>query len=313
MAAESHDPKLPRILLAEDSNTSAAIVSRYLRDQFDVRCVADGIAAWEALDADESIELVLTDIEMPRLGGYELLAKIRASASVRLRELPVIVMTTTDGAERRLAFANGANDFVGKPPDALELQARVRLHQRRAAAMRELEASRDMLRCQASTDFLTGLKNRRAFHESGERHFALARRRHHDLAALRLGIDHFEEINDAYGHAAAEQMLLEAARTLARHTRAGDTPARFGGGEFAVLLPNTDKTGAALLAERICAALEASRCILDEDRTIAVTTSAGVGSYRVDASSSLDQLIEYAERRLARARQPGHARIVAND
>jgi diguanylate cyclase (GGDEF)-like protein len=305
--------KLPCILLVEDSRTSCAIVSRHLRDKYEVVRAADGLDAWNMLsaDADQTIELVVTDIEMPRLNGHELLARIRASQLTRLKNLPVIVMTTTDGtADREAAFENGASDFVGKPLEPLELQARVRLHQRLAMTVRELEASRELLREQASTDPLTQLKNRRAFGDIGRRYFALAKRHRHDLALVMLDIDHFKEINDTYGHPAGDRVLVNIARTLTRSTREGDTPARLGGEEFAVLLPNTDRAGAALLAERIRLAVERDPFELSS-RSVQVTTRIGVASFGGDAPASLDQLIEFADKRLYQAKQGGRNRTVA--
>jgi len=312
VSAALNAAQLPRILLVEDSNTSTAIVSRHLRGQYEVVRAADGLEAWNLLegDSDQSIELVVTDIEMPRLSGHELLLKIRASSVARLKDLPVIVMTTTDdNTDRETAFRNGASDFVGKPLEPLELQARVRLHQRLARTVRELEASRELLREQASTDPLTHLKNRRAFGEIGRRYFALAKRHHHDLAVVMLDIDHFKQINDTYGHPAGDRVLVDIAQTLSRSTRECDTPARLGGEEFAVLLPNTDKDGATLLAERIRRAVEDTPLKLS-NRAVRVTTSIGIGSFEGDAPASLDQLIEFADRRLYQAKQTGRNRTV---
>jgi diguanylate cyclase (GGDEF)-like protein len=311
VSADPHTRKLPRILLVEDSKTSTAIVSRFLREWYEVLRAADGMEAWTLLNADLTIELVVTDIEMPRLNGHELLAKIRAADSPRLKQIPVIVMTTTDNdADREAAFANGASDFVGKPPEPLELQARVRLHQQLAMTVHELEASRELLREQASTDPLTRLKNRRGFADIGRRYFALAKRHRHDLAMAVLDIDHFKEINTAYGHRAGDRVLVTVARTLARNTRAGDTPARLGGEAFAVLLPNTDKSGAALFAERIRLAVEGAHCDL-AGAPVAVTASVGVASFGLDAPASLDHFIEFAAQRLRLAKQGGRNRIVA--
>lgn len=313
MSAALNTPKLPRILLVDNSKTSATIVSRYLRGQYEVMRAADGVDAWNQLIADtgRTIDLVVTDIEMPRLDGHELLARIRTSELKRLRDLPVIVMTTTDdNADRLAAFENGASDFVGKPLELLELQARIRLHQRLASTMRELEASQEHLRERATTDPLTRLKNRRAFDDIGERYFALAKRHRHDLAMVMLDVDHFKQINDTYGHSAGDRVLVNIAQTLTRGTRAGDTPARLGGEEFAVLLPNTNRAGATLLAERIRQALARSPLKLTSG-AVQVTASIGVASVGGDAPVSLDQLIEYADNRLYQAKQGGRNRTVA--
>jgi two-component system cell cycle response regulator len=301
---------LPRVLLVEDSNTSTVILSRYLRDKFDVLHAVDGVEAWDLLNADERIELVVTDVEMPRLNGHELLQKIRASETPRLRSIPVIVTTTTDNnADRQLAFANGASDFVGKPLELQELQARVRLHQRLATMVRELEASREQLREQASTDPLTRLKNRHSFSDIGRRYFALAKRHRRDLSMVMFHID--QAVDDTHGRPAGDSVLANIAKTLTTITRAGDTPARLGTEQFAVLLPNTDKSGAMFLAERIRQAVERKQ-YGPSSGPVAVTTSVGVASYGVDAPASLDQLLEVADKRLYLAKQGGRNRVIAN-
>lgn len=311
MIAQPNRLKLPRILLVEDSNTSTAVVSRHLRDHYEVVHAVDGLEGWDLLNSDPDIELVVTDVEMPRLNGHELLCRIRAAASPRLQNIPVIILTAADNnTDRQRAFANGASDFVAKPPDPMELQARVGLHRRLAMTIRELEASRESLREQVWTDPLTHLKNRRGFSEIGHRYFALAQRHRHDLAMVMLDIDHFKRINDTYGHPVGDRVLVDIARTLTRITRAGDTPARWGGEEFAVLLPNTDLTGASLLAERIRLAVGRKPCKLSNG-AVAVTTSVGVASYSGDRPATLDQLIELADRRLYMAKQGGRNCIVA--
>lgn len=309
VTADPHRGKLPQILLVEDSNTSTAIVARLLRDQCEVLRAVDGMQAWDILRTDNTIELVLTDVEMPRLNGLELLRKIRASDSPRLRNLPVIVMTTTDnGANRQLAFANGASDFVGKPLGPLELQTRVRLHQRLATSLCELEVSRKLLREQGSADPLTRLKNRRGFSEIARRSFASAKRHGHDLAMVMIDIDQFKEINDTYGRHAGDRVLMGVAQTLASITRAGDTSARLGSKEFGVLLPKTDKSGARFVAERIRQAVEHNPHALSSG-PVAVTASLGIASFSTDAPASFEQLIEFADKRLYQARQRGRNRI----
>lgn len=297
--------KLPLILLVEDSETAAAIVSRYLRDDYEVLCAADGAQAWDILSLNPDVELVLADVQMPRLNGHELLSKIRASHLAQIRNTPVILMTAAENnADRQRAFVNGANDFVLKPLDPLELQARVRVHQTLAHTIRELRASRRLLEEQAATDSLTRLKNRRAFADIGLRYFALARRHHHDLSVVMLDIDHFKAINDTYGHPAGDRVLVNIAQILASNIRTGDTPARMGGEEFAVLLPNTTRAGATLLAERIRLAVERERCPV-AGRPVAVTASAGVASYGVDEPESLEQLVQVADKRLYLAKRSG--------
>src|SRR5256885_7870159 len=108
--------ELPRVMIVEDSETSAALLLRYLRGRFEIQHVRDGEEAWKALCDNHAVELIVTDIQMPHMTGLELLKKIRQSDIAGVRALPVIVMTTADDSrDRNLAFEYGANDFVTKP------------------------------------------------------------------------------------------------------------------------------------------------------------------------------------------------------
>jgi two-component system cell cycle response regulator len=302
---------LPKVLLVENADASAVLFARHLLGKFEVAHARDGIEAWNALVANPSIEVVVTDIQVPHLSAQELLGKIRGGEVPRLKDMPVLVMTSdNDDAARHLAFTNGASDFIAKPVDALELLARVGVHQKLARTIHELEASRRLLEQQVTTDSLTSLKNRRAFAEMGSRHFALAQRHDSELSVVMIDIDHFKKINDTYGHPAGDQVLVGVAQVLTAKTRAGDVPARIGGEEFAILLPNTKRAGAALLAERVLAAIEQKQCLI-AGKPVAVTASAGVAAYGMDGEESLERLLEVADKRLYVAKRRGRNCVIA--
>ncbi|MBI3897708.1 MAG: diguanylate cyclase [Gammaproteobacteria bacterium] len=305
--------ELPQLLLVEDSETSATLLHRYLNGRYQVRHARDGQEAWDILASDPQIDLVVTDIQMPNMSGHELLRKIRSSEHRWLHSLPVIVMTTADDkSERDKAFANGANDFIVKPVDAIELQARVGVHHKLARTIRQLEASQQRLQEQATTDPLTLLKNRRAFTETGTRHFALARRHGQDLSLVVIDIDHFKKVNDTFGHMAGDDALVGLANVLVANSRTEDTPARIGGEEFAILLPNINRLGAALFAERLRETIEKTPFLVG-GQAMSLTVSGGVSSYGADGGESLDDLILVADKRLYIAKQNGRNRIVVRD
>ncbi|MHB8621984.1 MAG: GGDEF domain-containing response regulator [Sulfuricaulis sp.] len=304
---------LPTLLLAEDSHTTHALLNKYLGNGYRLLHAEDGVQAWNILQQNNDVDLVITDIHMPNMTGHQLLVKIRKSDDEHHRNLPVIVMTTAeDNVDRNLAFLNGANDFITKPIDEMELQARIKVHYRLARTIRELETSQKALAEQATTDPLTKLKNRRAFFEVGPQALITARHYAADLSVILLDIDFFKKINDTHGHQAGDDALLVVAHILVQLARAVDTVARIGGEEFALLLPDTNRLGAAVLAERIRVAIEREQFIVG-DKIVPITVSIGIASFGVDSSESIDQLLAVADNRLYLAKNSGRNRICVND
>jgi diguanylate cyclase (GGDEF)-like protein len=309
----------PCVLIVEDSKTAKAMLQKDLAEQYILLHALDGAEAWALLQDNPRIDLVITDINMPRMSGQQLLVKIRTSDESRIRHLPVIVMTGTDSnADKHLAFLNGANDFVNKPADGLEIQARVNVHYKLANTIRELEKSKIALAHQATTDPLTGLKNRRSFHEHGEV-ILQAAGSGMDFSIIQLDIDHFKQVNDVYGHDAGDQVLVAVAKLLSQVVRAedgggrdGDVLARIGGEEFAVLLPNTNRLGAAVMAERIRSALEKLPIRVNGIR-LPVTASLGTANYRGEKVDTVRELLNIADRRMYLAKKLGRNRICVND
>jgi len=288
-------------------------LSKFLGSYYRILHASDGEEAWRMLEENPDIALVITDINMPNMTGHQLLVKIRRSDGDHHRNLPVIVMTTADdNVDRNLAFLNGANDFITKPIDEMEMQARVNVHYRLARTIRELESSKKALAQQALTDSLTRLKNRRAFFENGARALAMAQRYVSDLSVILLDIDHFKRINDNYGHQVGDEALVVVANILTELTRTVDTVARIGGEEFAILLPDTNLLGTAVLAERIRKAIEREQFIVT-DKIVQITVSIGIASLSADPAQSVDQMLAVADNRLYLAKEKGRNRICVND
>lgn len=303
----------PCILLVENSPTTLRLLSKPLSQRYTLLSANDGIDAWNLLQTHPEIELVITDILMPHLSGHELLVKIRASDDAQIRNLPVIVIAGAEDKDARdLAFHNGANDFVTKPIDSTELQARVRVHHKLARTIHQLELSRRQLTEQATTDPLTRLKNRRAFFQEGRQSLALSERSRTHLSVMLLDIDHFKRINDTYGHQAGDRVLTTIAELLGEMGRTVDTVARVGGEEFAIILPDTSREGAAVLAERIRAAVEQS--VFDTGTgPVSLTVSIGVATFGTDSADSMDTLLKVADRRLYISKKEGRNRICTRD
>ena len=297
------------ILVADDDTAIRTVLNQALsRAGYEVRLTGNAATLWRWVSQGEG-DLVITDVVMPDENAFDLLPRIKKMRP----NLPVIVMTTAeDNVDRNLAFLNGANDFINKPVDEMELVARVNVHYRLARTIRELEASKKALAEQATTDSLTKLKNRRAFFEVGAKALAMARRYVSDLSVILLDIDHFKIINDTYGHSVGDEAITVVADILMELSRTEDTVARVGGEEFAMLLPDTNRLGTAVLAERIRSAIEREQFIVS-DKIHPITASIGIASFGVDPAETIDQLLRVADNRLYMAKNGGRNRICVND
>jgi len=307
--AEASDFK-PLILIVDDSPTIRLSLSRALQDEFATVEAVDGEQAWEFLSSDSRIEVVITDMSMPRLDGIGLVKRMRDSVVMRIRNMPVIMVTgDDDAAARESSFMAGANDFVAKTSDRIELLARLRAHRKLAVTLRELEESQRELREQANTDPLTRLANRRFFTQIANKELSLMRRQKEYFAVLMMDLDHFKYTNDTFGHAAGDYVLKQVAQVLSSNVREEDTLARVGGEEFVVSSPYTNRLAAIVLAERLRKAVESLE-IQFEGNTIPVTISIGIAMQPQDGDA-LDTLLAAADERLYTAKNAGRNRFCA--
>jgi diguanylate cyclase (GGDEF)-like protein len=291
----------PPILIVDDSATIRMTLSRAVKDEFQPVEAVNGEQAWAFLSGDDRIELVITDLSMPELDGFGLISNI-----------PVIVVTGADDtAAREKAFTAGANDFLTKNSDRVELLARLRAHQKLAATIRQLEESQKVLREQANTDPLTKLANRRFFTHIANKELALMRRQKEHFAVLMMDIDHFKSINDTYGHQAGDYVLTQISQTLYGCIREEDMLARIGGEEFVVSSPYLNRLAAIVLAERLRKAVEGKEIVYEGNR-IPVTMSLGI-AVRPQDGDELDELLASADERLYIAKQSGRNRFCASD
>lgn len=302
----------PLVLIVDDCTASRLSLTRVLNGEFQIIEAADGEQAWELIRSNEQIEVVMTDLSMPRLDGFGLIKRMRNSVISRVHNLPLIVVTDTDDAEaREKSFEYGANDFVTKTSDEVELLARLRAQRKHAQTIRQLEETQRELRAQANTDTLTGLANRRFFSQIANKELSLMRRNNQSFAVLVMDIDRFKTVNDTYGHPAGDHVLSELARTLFNNVREEDSVARVGGEEFAVCAPNTNRLEAIVVAENLRKQAEALEIYFDGNH-IPITLSIGIAVLPHDGES-LAELMSVADERLYIAKQNGRNRYCAAD
>jgi len=217
--------------------------------------------------------VILQDLVMPGTDGLTLVRRYRENATTR--DIPIIVLSTKEEPTMKsAAFAAGANDYLVKLPDSIELIARIRYHSRsylnllqRDEAYRALRQSQQQLletnlelQRLTNSDGLTSLSNRRYFDEYLGAEWKRAQREQTQLALLMIDVDAFKGYNDTYGHVAGDEVLRRVATVIRENcARPADLPARFGGEEFSMILPATSPGGARLLAEKVRRAIETLR------------------------------------------------------
>ena len=294
------------ILVAEDSLVVRVVVRRHLEAQgYAVLEAEDGQAALQRCRAEQP-DVVLLDVEMPGLNGYQVLTALKADADLSL--IPVVFLTGRTSTEDVVAgLALGAHDYLKKPFEPAELIARVSSAVRLKAVQDELRSRNAELDRISRTDALTGLHNRRHAEEELRRHAGAAHRHGLPLSAVIVDIDHFKAVNDTYGHAGGDAVLREFAARLGALLRAEDVGARWGGEEFLLVLPFTDLEGAASMAERFRAAVADEPFVVPTGAAIRVTASGGCASTTVGEDP--EQLLRHADAALYDAKQSGRNRV----
>ncbi|WP_461582339.1 GGDEF domain-containing protein [Sulfuricaulis sp.] len=314
MKAEKTEIAVPvtdkvRVLVADDSRVIRKAINKILSNEFELIEAEDGETAWEHLLKDDSIEVLVSDIEMPKLDGYSLICRIRAAETERVRNVPIIVITGADDElTRERAFACGATDFIIKPIDGVQLLARTRAHAKLDQTTRRLEETATALEEQTAVDPLTQLHSRRYFIQRGVQDLAYAKRHNSDLSVIRIDIDNFRTIYKQHGDQVSDQILVWLAKILTATCRTEDTVARIGGGEFAIIAPSSGRMEAAVLCERVRTAV-AAEPFKHASLSIALTTSLGLSTLGRDPGESIEELLGLAEQRMTLAKAAGGNRL----
>ncbi len=289
-----------KILIVDDSPEALAIAkARLAKEELgEILCANDGEHGLE-MARQYKPDLILLDVDMPNLTGFDVCRILKAD--VELHMIPVIFVTVYNKVEDRVRGLDlGAVDYVTKPFDAFELRARVR------AALRT-KRLQDMLINSANVDLLTELPNRRAFMERLGHEWARAQRYNSVFSLIMADIDLFKRVNDTYGHMIGDKVLKQVTKIFTEQCRKPDLPTRYGGEEFAIIVPNESQQKAASLAERFRREIE-DLTMQIEGKTIRITVSFGVADST--ASTSEEDMIHAADEALYQAKQEGRNRVV---
>jgi len=291
-----------KLLIVDDEASVLAVLNRILSGEYEIITAKTGNEALK-LAQEQHPDLILLDILLPDLDGYNVIVQLKSSEETNA--IPVIFITgLTSEEDEEKSFLLGGADYIIKPFKPAAIRARIRKHLEILNQMKALEGI-------GLTDSLTGLPNRRSFEDRMEMEWRRAAREQKPLSFLMVDFDGFKAYNDTYGHLQGDSLLRAAAGVFTSWAkRPADHPARLGGEEFGILLPDTDLKPALVIAEGIRAAVEGLRLPVKESKKLSsVTVSIGVNSIVPQRDNSITDFIAGADEALYAAKKAGKNRI----
>jgi diguanylate cyclase (GGDEF)-like protein len=296
-----------RILIVDDEAANIKALMHILKDEYTVFAERDAVNVVES--AKRLLpDVILLDVLMPKMDGFEVIAALKKDHETR--RVPVIFITALVGSDDEVrGFELGAADYINKPFSAPVVQMRVRSQIKIVNAMRTIQNL-------SATDELTGIGNRRFFNTLLNQEWERAKRQRTPLSFIIWDIDNFKRFNDSHGHVVGDEVLRHVATIISRGlTRAIDRVARWGGEEFAVILPDTELNGARKVGEALRQAVEKEIFTIDAENIAYITMSGGLHCVipeRID-DYSLAEFIPDADRALYAAKRSGKNKIIATD
>ncbi len=305
----------PRILAVDDSRVMRRAMSKVLSKDYDVVEVENGEDAWTLLLNDDTIQIVFSDLSMPFLDGYGLLERIRTSDNPQISQTPVIIITGKEDDEeaKQEALDKGADDFITKPFDSIQLQTRAKTHISFKQTTKKLSETSDKLERQATIDETTGLGGQRYFCKVGDEILSYSTRHAGQFIIVRIDIDNFNQLFIKYGKKPMDTMLQTIGEKLSHLVRQEDTIARIGVSKFSLILKETQMEQALLLAERIREDIQNVPFKLPNSKgTIKLTISAALYEPEIETKLTFKELLAETEKHLKKAITAGGNQIVSH-
>jgi len=285
------------VLIVDDTETNIDILLELLGDTYDVLVALDGEGAIEIVNED-SIDLILLDIMMPVMDGYDVCTILKSKVSTK--DIPIIFITAkTDEDSIEKAYDVGGSDYVTKPFKPRELLARVKtqLH---------LKALIDNLEYIASYDAMTGIYNRRKFFQLAIEKFEVTKE---DFYAIMIDIDNFKRINDTYGHPLGDKVIKLVTQIISQNLPDNSIFGRIGGEEFAIVCHSKSKEVIIAKIEEVRKLISESEIIFDGNKLVKYTISEGISKAK-EADNSLDDVLKEADIALYDAKGSGRNRVI---
>jgi len=287
-----------RILLVDDSKFVRTTFKTILSRSFAVVEAADGEAGWAALQGDRSIRLVFTDLNMPKLDGYGLLARVRKAEDSRVRQTPVVVISgNEDDAAKKKARAAGADDFISKTADGTEILARIENLLKLADTTQGLKLIREAAEQTATHDALSGAMTLHYLVTEGRKHLSAATRHNTPLSVMVVSIDNHTELSKTLGPQAAGELLKRIASLIMSGMRAEDSLGRTGDATFTLVSAGAGAPQALAVARRLREQLQAAQIRLG-GAVHPIRASFGVASLGVDPVNTFEDLMSRAIERM---------------
>ncbi len=297
------------VLIIDDTTSIRQLIlntlcsSNLFSDYFEA---ANGLEGFKVL-LNEKIDIVLCDVEMPGMDGFKFLDMVKSRKE--LQGIPILLLTGHgDMASKVRGLEQGASDYVIKPFSTGELLARVNIHLKIKTLQDHLKESNHLLRQLSQTDPLTELHNRRHMMKTLETEFDRSQRTNNPFSLLMIDLDHFKKVNDTYGHQQGDTVLKATSKEIQQQLRQYDSAARFGGEEFALLLPETSLDEALIVAERLRLSIGNIK-FSDSFSDLKVTASFGVATIPHNNINSIEDLIRLADDALYTAKRTGRNRV----
>ncbi|MDX1625919.1 MAG: response regulator [Wenzhouxiangellaceae bacterium] len=292
--SETQGQSRQRVLLVDDSRLIRFAGKRYLSDEFDVVLAEDGVEAWDRIQNDPTIRILITDLMMPRIDGHELIRRVRESESRRIRDLPILVITSMEeAAGRRRAIGAGASDLVAKPFTAADIlePARSYLAKGRPARRAPVKPTHPVLPNieHERGEFINRLEQSISFH----------RRQRLDLTLLHIRLDNYRHVANRYGATWAESAMRHLGRTIAHGVRREDTLFRGAGHVYSALLMGTPELGAKRLRERLRRKLDRIQ-VRFPGQSLDLAVSFSIQPVDPHAEDTAEQMLDGGLRRLDR-------------
>lgn len=300
-------PDKPRILAVDDSRVMRVAIKKILGKDYDVIEAEHGEDAWTLLINDDTIQVVFTDLSMPYLDGYGLLDRMRNGDDPRLQDIPVIIITgkEDDDQAKQQALERGASDFISKPFESIQLQARAKAHVNFKQTSSKLTNVEAKLERQATVDEITGLGGQRYFCKAADDSIAYIKRHGGQYVLVRMDVDNFNQIFIKNGKQVADSLLRTIGQHLSKQVRQDDMLARVGLAKFGMFLRDTPINMAEQFAERICKSIAGMKFKLSNQEVLQITVSMGLYEPDLDSKTDIKTQIETTEQYLAQAMNQG--------